>query len=143
MILPDLNLLLYAYNAHIPQHEPARMWWEKTVNAEELVALPHEVLFGFVRIATNPRLGSAAIDLEQARAVVESWTQLPQTRILTPTAGHFSRVMSLMEQAGSRGSVLSDAILASYAIEHRACLCTNDTDFARFPELYWRNPLQE
>jgi len=30
MILPDLNLLLYAYNPHMPQHDAARRWWEGT-----------------------------------------------------------------------------------------------------------------
>ena len=142
MILPDLNLLLYAYNSHVPQHPAARAWWEDVVNADELIALPHEILFGFVRIATNPRLGNAAIDLEQAATVVESWVTLPQSRIITPTAGHFARVIGLMNRAMARGPILSDAVLAAYAIEHRACLCTNDTDFARFPELNWRNPLE-
>ncbi len=50
--------------------------------------------------------------------------------------------MSLMKKAQARGAVLSDAILAAYAIEQGACLCTNDSDFARFPELEWTNPLQ-
>ena len=141
MILPDLNLLLYAYNSHVAQHQLARDWWESSVNSEELIALPHEVLFGFVRIATNPRLGDAAIGLREAETVVESWIELPQARVVTPTAGHFSRVMSLMTQAMARGTVLSDAVLAAYAIEHRACLCTNDSDFSRFTGLEWMNPL--
>ena len=141
MILPDLNLLLYAYNSHVTQHQFARDWWESAVNSEELIALPHEVLFGFVRIATNPRLGDAAIGLREAEAVVQSWIGLPQARVVTPTAGHFSRVMDLMTQAMARGTVLSDAVLAAYAMEHRACLCTNDSDFSRFPGLDWMNPL--
>ena len=143
LILPDLNLLLYAYNSHVAQHKLARDWWESCVNSDELIALPHEVLFGFVRIATNPRLGDAAISLGKAGSVVEGWVGLPQARVITPTAGHFSRVMGLMTQAMARGTVLSDAVLAAYAIEHRACLCTNDTDFARFPGLNWTNPLTD
>lgn len=141
MILPDLNLLLYAYNSHVPQHTRAKDWWESAMNDDQLIILPHEISFGFVRIATHPRMGTAAVPLEQARAVVEQWTDLPQVRIVTPTAGHFSRVLDLMTRALARGAVLSDAILASYAIEHRACLCTNDSDFARFPGLNWTNPL--
>lgn len=49
--------------------------------------------------------------------------------------------MDLMAAAMAAGPVLSDAILAAYAIEHRAILFTNDGDFARFPELKWENPL--
>ena len=100
------------------------------------------MLFGFVRISTNARLGAAAVPVERARAVVEAWLELPIVRTIVPTAGHFRRVMDLMRQAMIRGSVLSDAILAAYAIEHRATLCSNDADFARFTGLDWHNPLQ-
>lgn len=141
MILPDLNLLLYAYNPHMPQHGAARRWWEGAMNGEELVGMPLEIAFGFVRVATNPRLGAARVTLIDARRVVEGWMQLPQVRTLVPGALHFNRVMELMTAAMATGPVLSDAILAAYAIEHRATLFTNDGDFARFPGLSWRNPL--
>lgn len=28
MILPDVNLLVYAYNTDAPWHQQARRWWE-------------------------------------------------------------------------------------------------------------------
>lgn len=141
MILPDLNLLLYAYNPHMPQHERACRWWEQVLNGDELIGLPHEILSGFVRIATHPRLGAAAVALQAARTVVESWLEVPQARVLSPDALHFSRVLNLLQQAQARGSLVSDAVLAAYALQHRACLYTNDGDFARFPGLNWKNPL--
>jgi toxin-antitoxin system PIN domain toxin len=141
VILPDLNLLLYAHNPHMPQHTAARAWWEDVVNGDELIGMPYEVAFGFIRIATNPRLGAAQVTLADARVLVESWLQLPQMRTLTPSAIHFAKVMDLMKSAMAVGPVLSDAILAAYAIEHRAKLFTNDGDFARFPGLDWANPL--
>ncbi len=141
MIIPDLNLLLYAYNPHMPQHDRARRWWEGVMGGDELIGIPLEVAFGFVRVATNPRLGPAKVSLAEARPVVEGWLELPQVRTITPTGGHFARVMNLMAAAMAAGPVLSDAILAAYAIEHRATLCTNDGDFARFPALSWENPL--
>ena len=141
MILPDLNLLLYAYNPHTPQHGAARGWWEQAMNGDELIGIPLEIAFGFVRIATHPRLGAARVPLIDARQVVEGWMDLPQVRPLVPGAVHFNRVMELMTAAMAAGPVLSDAILAAYAIEHRATLFTNDSDFARFPGLMWQNPL--
>jgi len=141
VILPDLNLLLYAYNPYTPQHDAARRWWEGAMSSDELIGMPFEVGFGFIRIATNPRLGAARVALADARRLVESWLQLPQLRTLTPSALHFARVMDLMTSAMAAGSVLSDAILAAYAIENRATLFTNDGDFARFPGLVWTNPL--
>lgn len=143
MILPDLNLLLYAYNPQVPQHNRARPWWEQAMSNEELIGIPNEVSLGFVRIATNQRLGEAAVTLAEARAVVETWLDLPQVKVLIPGDGHFKRVMDLMEDAMASGSILSDAVLAAYAIENRARLCTNDADFARFPGLDWENPLTD
>lgn len=141
MILPDLNLLLYAYNPHVRQHATAHAWWLSVVNGTELIGLPNEVAFGFVRIATNQRLGAAAVDLKTARATVESWLDLPQARMLPPTPNHWRVVMDLMEAAQATGAVLSDAILAAYAIENRATLYSNDADFSRFDGLTWHNPL--
>jgi len=141
MILPDINILLYAYNPHVPQHHAAARWWEKAMNGDELIGLPNEVTLGFVRIATNPRLGAAAVTVDRARQVVDTWLALPVVRILTPPADHFAKVMTLVTQAMGSGPLISDAVLASYAIENRAVLHTNDADFSRFPALKWRNPL--
>jgi len=141
MILPDINILLYAYNPHVPQHHAAARWWEGAMNGDELIGLPNEVTFGFVRIATNPRLGAAAVTVDRARQVVDTWLALPVVCILTPPADRFAKVMTLVTQAMGSGPLISDAVLASYAIENRAVLHTNDADFSRFPALKWRNPL--
>jgi toxin-antitoxin system PIN domain toxin len=141
MILPDLNLLLYAYNPHAPQHELARDWWESVLNGRELIGLPHEVTLGFVRIATNPRLGPCAVSVSVASSVVESWLEAPSTRVLLPKEDHTVKVCDLMERSQCSGALASDASLAVYAMENRAMLHSNDADFARFPGLEWKNPL--
>lgn len=99
------------------------------------------VWLGFVRIATNHRLGAAAVSLSKARSVVEGWLRLPQVRVLTPAPNHFGRVMDLMAGAMGSGALVSDAVLAAHAIQDRATLCSNDSDFSRFAGLSWRNPL--
>jgi hypothetical protein len=43
---------------------------------------------------------------------------------------------------GAGGNLASDAHLAALAIEHGAVLCSSDADFARFPRLEWRNPIE-
>ncbi len=40
-----------------------------------------------------------------------------------------------------RGNLITDAQLAALAIEHGIELCSADTDFARFTEVRWNNPL--
>jgi len=73
LILPALNLLLYAYNPHAPQHGEARRWWEGAMNGDELIGMPLEIAFGFVRVAAHPRLGAGRVALVDARRVVEGW----------------------------------------------------------------------
>jgi len=143
MILPDINLLLYAYNKQAPQHERASQWWEEALNGRELIGLPHEVSLGFFRIATNPRMGPLAISFEAARHVVATWLDAPNVRVLLPQTDHTVKVLELMQRAVVSGQLTSDASLAVYAIENRATLCSNDADFARFPALDWKNPLLE
>ncbi len=142
MILPDINLLLYAYNAVMPQHEKARQWWESALNGTESIGLPHEIPLGFVRIATNPRLQSAAVSLQEAVNVVTTWFKSPLVTVLLPETDHAERVFQLLEQCGGSGILTSDASLAVYAMRHRATIYSNDADFARFPGLQCRNPLK-
>ncbi len=141
MIIPDINLLLYAYQSQSPFYQKARGWWEGALNGSEGVGLPHEVILGFVRIATNPRLGQAAVSVNQAIEVVRSWFQSPVTQVLLPEPDHSDRVLELLLRSGGSGLLTSDATLAVYAIRTRATLCSNDGDFARFPDLQWANPL--
>jgi uncharacterized protein len=143
MILPDLNLLIYAYQPHMTQHEKAAAWWLGVMNGSELIGLPYEVCLGFVRIATHPRLGPATVPLAEASTLVESWLALPHARVLAPSDDHFRQVISLLAHCHGSGSLVSDATLAAHAIHHRATLCSNDSDFARFAGLDWKNPLLE
>ena len=39
-ILPDVNLLVYAYNRDARRHAAARAWWEGLLTSAEPVALP-------------------------------------------------------------------------------------------------------
>ena len=54
MIVPDINLLVYAYNDGSTHHVAARRWWESLVNGTERVGVPWIVLTGFVRLMTHP-----------------------------------------------------------------------------------------
>ncbi len=40
-----------------------------------------------------------------------------------------------------RGNLIPDAQLAALAIEHGLTVISADTDFARFTEIRWENPL--
>jgi predicted nucleic acid-binding protein len=41
-----------------------------------------------------------------------------------------------------RGNLIPDAFLAALAVEHGLTVYSTDTDFARFDEVRWENPLR-
>jgi len=103
--------------------------------------MPGLVMFGFVRLVTHPRIFQQPMTAASAAAKVKAWLARPQVRILQPGYGHAESVLSLLEMAGTAANLTTDAQIAALAIQERAVLHTNDTDFLRFPGLQWLNPL--
>jgi toxin-antitoxin system PIN domain toxin len=141
VIIPDINILLHAYDADFPQHPAARKWWEQTVNGDYPVGLPWATTLGFIRIATSRSILTRPLPVVEALDIARSWLQQPAVRVVVPGQKHGELVFQLLEQAGTAGNLTTDAHLAALAIEYRAQIATTDTDFARFPDLRWFNPL--
>lgn len=141
MILPDLNLVVYAYNRDAHHHERARAWWEHLLNASEPVAVPWVVAIGFVRLMTHRAVLVAPMTAPGAIAHVRAWFAQPNVERIDPGPPHLDVLDKLLAAAGTAGNLTTDAHLAALAIEHQCELHSNDSDFARFPGLRWRNPL--
>lgn len=58
-----------------------------------------------------------------------------------PGEHHGTVLGNLMDAPLMSSRLVSDAHLAAPAIEHVLTPCSNDGDFAKFPELKWENPL--
>lgn len=142
MIVPDVNLLIHAYNAESTVHDQARAWWERTLNDPAPVGLAWTVLLGYLRIGTHPRILANPLPIAHAVAHVEAWLAQPQVSLLHPGERHASILFGLLRGLGTAGNLTSDAHLAALAIEHQADLRTTDADFSRFSGLRWENPLQ-
>jgi hypothetical protein len=141
MIIPDVNLLVYAYNSDAPEHRKARTWWESALSETRPIALPWVVLLGFVRIMTSRRILVSPFAPAEAIANVRSWLDQPQTQIIHPGPRHLDLIEDLAGRARVTGEMITDLHLAALAIEHQAELQSNDADFGRFPGLRWSNPL--
>ena len=141
MKLPDVNLLLYAFDATAPRHDRARRWLEEQLSGTETVALTWVVLLAFVRVSTNPRVFEKPLPASDAFDIVDGWLAQPCTTIVDPTDRHLAFLQDLLEPLGTAGNLTTDAHLAALAIEHGAELCSSDADFARFPGLRWTDPL--
>lgn len=141
MIVPDINLLLYAYDSASPFHSKAAAWWQTCLSGTEPVGLAQVVVFGFVRIGTNNRVFRNPLTPAEAAAHVRSWQSRPIVQILEPQADHVAQVLELLETLGTAGNFVTDAQLAALATEHGAVLHTADSDFLRFRGLRWFNPI--
>jgi hypothetical protein len=140
-MLIDANLLLYAVDAEAPEHERAARWLAEQLNGHRRVALPWESIGAFVRIATHPRASSTPVSAVEAWGIVESWLAVPTVWSPVPTDQHAAAFGDLLRRYRPTGNLIPDTHLAALAIEHGLEICSADTDFARFTEVRWRNPL--
>jgi toxin-antitoxin system PIN domain toxin len=143
MIIPDVNVLLYAHDTVSPDHRAARLWWEQVLSQKDPpIRLDWTVILGFLRISTNRRTVAKPFTATDATAIVRSWLAQPAVRVLVPGEHHAEILLRLLDEAGVAGNLTTDAHLAALAIEYRAEIATADTDFSRFRGLRWFNPLK-
>ena len=141
MILPDVNLLIYAYNQAAPHHDQAREWWEDLMRGRAPVALTWAVVFGFIRLVTHPSVLEDPLRPERALDLVDEWFAGENITIIEPGPRHLCIVRDLFAATGVAASLTTDTNLAALAIEHRVELHSNDRDFERFPGLSFVNPI--
>lgn len=140
MIL-DANLLLYARDETSPSHDAARNWLTTQLNGTRRVGLPWQTLGAFLRISTHPRIMREPLSAAAAWAQVQAWLEVQTVWTPHPGPGYARILGDLVERHDLTGNLVPDAQLAALAIEHGLTVCSTDTDFARFHEARWLNPL--
>ena len=142
MILPDINLLLYAHDSRGTHFPAASEWWQRCLDGPESVGIAWVVILGFIRISTNPRIYAEPQTSAAACASVAEWLTLPHYHLVDPVPGHFERLSANLKHLGVAGNLTTDAHLATLAAESGYILHTTDADFSRFPTLKFINPLR-
>ena len=97
MIMPDANLLLYAYDSDSPFHKASARWWTKLLSGHEPVGLCPVVVFSFLRLATHPKVFTRPMTVGEATQRVQAWIDQPNVRMLYPGPQHFAAVCALLE----------------------------------------------
>jgi hypothetical protein len=141
MIVPDINVLIHAYNSDSPRHRAARKWWETTVAGPRPVGLAWAAMLGFIRIMTHRAILDNPMKATDAIRRVQSWLDCSCVEVLIPGERHAEILFKLLEDLGTAGNLTTDAHLAALAVEYQAELASTDPDFARFRGLRWFNPL--
>lgn len=142
MVLPDVNVLVYAHREDSPHHAGCRKWVEAVVNGSESYGLSELVLSGFVRVVTHPKVFTQPSPLADALEFTEQLRGRPNCVPVAPGRRHWEIFRQLCAEAGAKGNLVPDAYLAAMAIEAGCEWVTTDRDFSRFKGLRWRHPLR-
>ena len=142
MILPDVNVLVYAHREESPNHFAYLRWLEGLLSSSEDFGISDLVLSGFIRIVTHPRVFNPPSSLNQALTFVDEIRSQENCVRIQPASRHWDIFCKLCQVAGAKGNLISDAYLAALAIESGCTWITTDRDFRRFEGLIWQHPLE-
>ena len=142
MILPDVNILVYAFRADAGNHAAMRRWLEQAISSDEPYGLSDLVLSGFARVVTHPRIFREPTPLGRALEFAEALRGRENCVPVAPGPRHWEIFEGLCRSGRAHGNLVPDAYLAALAIESGCEWITTDRDYARFPGLRWRHPLE-
>jgi hypothetical protein len=140
VILPDVNVLIYAFRDDSVDHARYRVWLDGVVNGEEAYGMSPQVLCSLARITTHPRVYASPSRIENALTFARVLLGQPHCTVVRPGERHFSIFDDLCRKAAANGNLVQDAWLAALAIESGCEWISTDGDYARFPGLRWRRP---
>ncbi|MDH4154461.1 MAG: type II toxin-antitoxin system VapC family toxin [Nitrospira sp.] len=141
MILPDVNILVYAHRHDAARHSDYKNWLAKLLDSDMAFGISELVLSGFLRVVTHPRVFGDPTPLSLAMQFVSSLRNHPNAVTLAPGERHWDIFRRLCQEVNARGNLIPDAYLAALAIEAGAEWITTDRDYARFKSLRWKHPL--
>jgi toxin-antitoxin system PIN domain toxin len=141
MILPDVNVLIYAFRQDVPQHIVCRPWLDSVVTSDTRFGISRLALSALVRITTNPRSHPEPSTLQEAFGFCEDLLGQPHCQIVEPGDRHWDIFRRLCIETNTRGPLVTDAWFAALAIEWGCEWITLDRDYARFPGLKWQMPV--
>lgn len=142
MILPDVNILVYAFRSDAAGHDVVTSWLDRLLAGPEPFAVADVVLSGFYRVVTNPRMTTEKVAREQALEAAHGLRMHPRAVVLQPSLRQWELFIDLCRQVSATGNLVPDAYIASLAIANGCQLATNDRDFRRFRGLRTINPLE-
>ena len=140
MILPDVNVLIYAVYSGAQDHVGYRKWLDSVINSDSMYGMSTQVLSSVMRILTNRRSVRNPQPVERVLAFAEGLLERPNCQIIQPAGRHWQIFANLCRATNAKADLIPDAWFAALAIEHGCEWITTDRDFARFPGLRWRTP---
>jgi toxin-antitoxin system PIN domain toxin len=135
MILPDVNVLIYAHQTESPFHEVSREWLSRVMVGQEPVGLWDMSLTAVYRILTHPNVNGTRFEPAQILAALTQLKLAPAAVSVAPGDRYWEILSQVLIRRNVKGGLTSDAMLAALAIEHRCRIATFDKNFAIFGEV--------
>lgn len=143
MIVPDVNVLVYAFRVEAEDHDRYAGWLTDVVAGSDELGLVESAVTGFVRIVTNPRVFADPAPTPEALRFVDALRAAQRARQLSATSATWSRLAAYSHADRQvKGNLIPDAWLAAMARSHGGRLATADRGFARFADLDWFDPVR-
>ncbi len=142
MILLDVNVLVYAMREDGERHAEYSAYLRRVLGGAESVGMSDMVLSGAVRILTHRRIFRPPTPMGLAMDFVEFLRTSPNVLSVSPGPRHWQIFADLCRKTNAVGGLVTDAWFAALAIEQGCEWVSADRDFARFPGLRWRHPLE-
>jgi toxin-antitoxin system PIN domain toxin len=140
LILPDVNVLIYAYRTDSVDHARYKAWLEGVVGGPAAYGIAPQVLASVVRVCTHPRIFAQPDGVEHVLRFARALLEQPNATVIAPGERHWAIFESLCVQAKATGNLVQDAWFAALAVESGCEWITTDRDYARFAGLSWRTP---
>jgi uncharacterized protein len=141
IVLLDANVLIYSVDEDSLLHDRASEWIRAAFRSQRRIGIPWQTIGAFLRIATHPRVFAYPLKSTDAWSMVEHWLAAPICWIPEASQRTSQILGKLINELDIRGNLVTDAQLAALAIEHGVPVVSVDSDFARFSEVRWINPL--
>jgi hypothetical protein len=84
MILPDVNVLVYAHREDAVDHPQYRLWLEGVLKSGQPYAISDHVLSGFLRVVTHSRVFTSPSLINKALEFTHQVREQPNCRIIAP-----------------------------------------------------------
>jgi toxin-antitoxin system PIN domain toxin len=140
LILPDVNVLIYAFRSDAGDHSEYKSWLESVINGPAVYGISPQVLSGVVRVCTHPRIFARPSSPDETFAFCRALLEQPNATVVMAGERHWPIFETLCGKSRAVGNLVQDAWFAALAIESGCEWITTDRDYARFPNLSWRSP---
>ena len=140
-MLIDANVLMYALINDYPQHQKASAWLSDQLDGKRRIGIPWVNILAFIRLSTNRRILAAPLSAVDAWSAMNHLLNHPRVWIPMPGPEHRGIFAKLMARHQASGDLVMDLDMTALAVEHGLQIASSDSNFARFPEARWINPI--